>query len=162
MLVQHSPHRLSPFRTVCLQMHDNDLRTSHHQVFRSMLEALGRKDWDAGFALMTEDVLCDWPYKPIPDMPSEMQGRDTIREFFANGQEPFDGLNYQIDRIYELLDPDLLIAEYRSDSRHRDSGIPYRNAYLGILRFRDGKVSYWREYINPQTISELFAALQAH
>ena len=32
-----------------------------------MLEALGRKDWDAGLACMTEDVLCDWPYLPIPE-----------------------------------------------------------------------------------------------
>lgn len=140
-------------------MNDLERRATHIAVFRTMLAALGRKDWDGGFALMTEDVVCDWPYKPIPDMPSEMQGRETIRAFFANGQEPFLGLDYHIERIYELLDPDALIAEYRSDSRHRDSGIPYRNAYLGILRFRDAQVSYWREYINPQTISELFAAL---
>ena len=141
-------------------MSERDRRATNIAVFREMLSALGRKDWDTGFGLMTEDVVCDWPYKPIPDMPWEMRGRETIRAFFATGQEPFEGLNYHIDRIYELLDPDTLVAEYRSDSRHRESGIPYRNAYLGILRFRDGQVSYWREYINPQTISELFAALE--
>ena len=90
-----------------------------------------------------------------------MQGREQIKTFFSTGQEPFDGLNYQIDRVYELLDPDSLIAEYRSDSLHRLSGIPYRNAYLGILRFRAGHVCYWREYINPQAISDVFAALAA-
>lgn len=142
-------------------MSDDARRAANIATFRTMLDALGRKDWDHGFALMSDDVVCDWPYKPIPEMPWEMTGREVVRTFFAEGQMPFDGLNYRIDRIYELVDPDQLIAEYRSDSRHRDSGIPYRNAYLGILRFRDGQVSYWREYINPQTISELFAALQA-
>lgn len=141
-------------------MNDSQRRSANSTVFREMLAALGRKDWDAGFALMTGDVVCDWPYKPIPDMPWEMRGREIIRTFFATGQAPFDGLNYAIDTVYELLDPDMLIAEYRSDSRHRESGLPYRNAYLGILRFREGRVCYWREYINPQAISELFARLQ--
>jgi len=140
-------------------MNDDERRAANTATFRTMLDALGRKDWKSGFALMTEDVVCDWPYKPIPEMPWEMTGREVVRTFFADGQAPFDGLNYHIDRIYDLVDPDQLIAEYRSDSRHRESGIPYRNAYLGILRFRDGQVSYWREYINPQAISELFAAL---
>ncbi len=142
-------------------MDDTARRAANKAIFLAMMRCLGRKDWDAGFALMTEDVLCDWPYKPIPDMPGEMRGRDDIRAFFDGGQAPFGGLNYQIDSVYELLDPDTLISEYRSDSRHTESGIPYRNAYLGILRFREGKVCYWREYINPQTISDLFAALQA-
>lgn len=142
-------------------MNVNERRAANTAIFRTMLDALGRKDWESGFALMTEDVVCDWPYKPIPEMLWEMTGREAVRSFFAEGQAPFDGLNYRIDRIYDLVDPDQLIAEYRSDSRHRESGIPYRNAYLGILRFRDGRVSYWREYINPQAISELFAALAA-
>ena len=136
-------------------------RERNKTVFLAMLEALGRKDWGTGFGLMTADVLCDWPYKPIPAKDAEMRGRDTIRAFFATGQDAFEGLNYRIDAIHELLDPDTLIAEYRSDSRHLASGLPYRNAYLGILRFRDGCVCYWREYINPQTITELFAAIAA-
>ncbi len=120
-----------------------------------MLEALGRKDWDAGFACMTDDVLCDWPYLPIPEMSHEMRGRDTIREFFRIGQEPFAGLNYRIEQIHEQLDPSMLIAEYSSDSQHIASGIPYRNKYLGILRFRNGLVSYWREYIDPLAIKAI-------
>ena len=99
-------------------------RERNKTVFLAMLEALGRKDWDTGFGLMTADVLCDWPYKPIPAMDAEMRGRDTIRAFFAFGQDAFEGLNYRIDAIHELLDPDSIIAEYRSDSRHLASGLP--------------------------------------
>ena len=65
------------------------------------------------------------------------------------------------DQVFELLDPQTLIAEYRSDSRHLASGLPYRNSYLGILRFRDGQVCYWREDIKPQTITELQKAVEA-
>lgn len=136
-------------------MTDPELRALNRAVFLRMLDALGRKDWDTGFACMTEDVCCDWPYLPIPDMAHSLVGRETVRSFFDAGQAPFAGLNYLVDAIHDLVDPATLIAEYRSDSRHLASGLPYRNAYLGILRFRAGQVCYWREYINPMTIKEL-------
>ena len=136
-------------------------REQNKALFLRMMGALGRKDWNTAFACMTEDVCCDWPYLPIPDMPHRMVGRDAVRHFFDAGQAPFAGLNYQIDQVFELLDPQTLIVEYRSDSRHLASGLPYRNSYLGILRFRDGQVCYWREYINPQTITELQKAVEA-
>jgi len=139
-----------------MRMDSRQQRDRNREIFIRMLDALGRKDWDAGFACMSEDVLCDWPYLPIAEMAHEMRGRERIREFFSVGQEPFAGLNYRIDRIYEQLDPTLLIAEYRSDSRHLPSGQEYRNQYLGILRFENGRVCYWREYINPMAIKAIF------
>lgn len=136
-------------------------REHNSKVFLAMMNALGRKDWDAGFACMTDDVYCDWPYRPIPEMEEVMIGRDVVRAFFDNGQAPLAGLDYRIDQIYELLDPDALIAEYHSASRHLATGVPYSNRYLGILRFRDGKVCYWREYINPLAIKEMFERVAA-
>lgn len=133
------------------------LRAANRRVFECMLEALGRKDWDAGFACMSADVVCDWPYPPVPGWPFEMRGRAVVRESFEVGQEPMAGLNYSIEQVYDQLDPELLIAEYSSHSRHLASGRPYGNKYVGILRFRDGEVVWWREYINPLAIVEAFA-----
>jgi ketosteroid isomerase-like protein len=54
-----------------------------------------------------------------------------------------------------------LISEYHSDSRHLATGVAYSNRYLGILRFREGKVCYWREYINPLAIKDMFERVAA-
>jgi len=140
---------------------NQQLRERNRAVFLQMMNALGRKDWDAGFACMSEDVYCDWPYRPVPDMDEVMIGRDVVRAFFDAGQAAQAGLNYRIDQIYDLVDPEALIAEYHSDSRHLATGVPYSNRYLGILRFRDGKVCYWREYINPLAIKEMFERVAA-
>ena len=86
-------------------------REHNRKVFLAMMNALGRKDWDAGFACMTDDVYCDWPYRPIPEMEEVMIGRDVVRAFFDNGQAPLAGLDYRIDQIYELLDPDAFREE---------------------------------------------------
>lgn len=142
-------------------MTDEQKRERNKATLKAMLQACGVKDFDKGMSYLTEDVYCDWPYLPIPDMPDTMVGRDTLHKFFVEGQADFAGLSYEIQNIFDMLDPDLLIAEYDSHSRHLESGIPYNNKYLGIFRFRDGQISYWREYIDPLTIKAVFDAVQA-
>ncbi|MFM7785227.1 MAG: nuclear transport factor 2 family protein [Gammaproteobacteria bacterium] len=136
-------------------MDEQQRRAANRAVFLRMMDALGRKDWDEGFALTIEDLLCDWPYPPLEGMAEAIEGREAVRRFFDEGQAPMAGLDYRIDAIHDALDPDLLISEYHSVSRHLATGVPYGNRYLGILRFRDGKVCYWREYINPLKIAEM-------
>jgi ketosteroid isomerase-like protein len=143
-------------------MNDAIRRAQNIDTLQSMLQACGVKDFATGLGYLTEDVYCDWPYKPIEDMPESMVGRETIRQFFEQGQAPMAGLNYSIQSIYELLAPDMLIAEYSSASRHLETGVPYGNQYLGIFRFRDGLISYWREYIDPGAIARMFADVASH
>jgi ketosteroid isomerase-like protein len=52
--------------------------------------------------------------------------------------------------VYELADPDLLIVEYQSDGLVRATGKPYRNRYIGVFRFRSGRICAWREFHNPE------------
>ena len=42
--------------------------------------------------------------------------------------------------MHDCLDPDELIAEYRSDAVVARNGNAYRNRYIGVFRFRDGKI----------------------
>jgi ketosteroid isomerase-like protein len=132
-------------------------RAANRALLHEMLRRLGAQEWAAACALLSDDVHCDWPYRPVPEMPFEMRGRETLRAFFQRGMSDFAPYRYQVTQVYELLDPDSLIAEYRSDSRLLATGAPYRNAYLGIFRFRAGQICYWREYINPQVVAEVLA-----
>jgi uncharacterized protein len=56
---------------------------------------------------------------------------------------------------YDLLDPDALIVEYRCDTHRRETGVPYQNKYIAVVRFRDGLVSFWREYLNTLLVAQL-------
>ena len=134
-------------------------RAANRALMTEMLRRLGAQEWAPACALLTDDVLCDWPYRPVPEMPPELRGRETLREFFQTGMSGFEPNRYQLTQVYELLDPDALIAEYHSSSRLLASGAPYQNFYLGIFRFRDGLVSFWREYLNPQIVAEVMATL---
>ncbi len=138
---------------------DAERRAANRAVLVEMLRRLGAQEWAAACALLSEDVLCDWPYRPMASVPAEMRRRNVMQEFFEKGMSAFAPYRYAVTQVYELLDPDALIAEYRSDSRLLASGAPYRNQYLGIFRFRGGLVSHWREYLNPQAVAEVLATL---
>jgi ketosteroid isomerase-like protein len=51
--------------------------------------------------------------------------------------------------VYDCIDPDTLVLEYTSDGRVTTTGKPYRNSYVGIVRFREGAICFQREYHNP-------------
>ena len=48
-----------------------------------------------------------------------------------------------------------LIAEYHSDAIVARNGNEYRNRYIAVLRFRDGKISHWREFHDPRATDVL-------
>ena len=129
-------------------------RLKLRDIFETMVTALGNKDFDLMESLLTEDVVCDWPYLPIADMDGRMVGAKTFRDFCEAGMRDFDPYRHKITAFYDLVEPDALIAEYHSNSVYHPNGKPYSNRYLGIARFRGDRVCYWKEYINPLVVKE--------
>jgi len=123
-------------------------------IFNRLVTALGAKDFDTVEALLTADVVCEWPYLPMTGMAPVMHGNRTFREFCEQGMAQFDPYRHKITAYYDLIEPDALIAEYFSDTVFHPTGARYSNHYLGIARFRGDKVCFWKEYINPLTIKD--------
>lgn len=129
-------------------------RARNRIAFSAMLEHLGRKEFDQFEQYLADDVYQDWPYRPIPSMADSLVGRAALREFIERATLDFDPYNYAISRFHDMADPDSLIVEYSSRTTYLPRGVPYANQYLSILRFVDGKITYWREYVNPLIIKE--------
>ena len=135
------------------------LREANRATMTELLRRLGTQDFAGACALLTEDVVCDWPYLPTPSTPRELRGRSTMEAFFRGGMSAFEPYRYEITRVLDLLDPQQLVAEYRSNSRLLATGAPYRNQYLGLFAFRDGLVAYWREYIEPTVVAAVLVTV---
>lgn len=129
-----------------MPMNDNE------RIFRTMLAHLGRKEFADCEGFLAPDLYADWPYRPAPGTPTELHGARALMDYIAAGTAEFEPFNYHIDRVYELADPDILIAEYGSSTRYLPTGRDYANRYLGIFHFRNGLITYWREYVNPETV----------
>ena len=133
---------------------DAELRQANKALFLKLLGHLGRKEFDAFSECLATDLVQEWPYLPLASMPHVLHGREALLEVVQRGMADFDPYRYEIDAVHEMVDPNTLIAEYRSNSVYRPRSLPYANRYISVLRFRDGKLAHWVEYVNPLVIKE--------
>jgi uncharacterized protein len=135
--------------------HDTkQLREANKAAFLALLGHLGRKEFDAFQASLAQDMVQEWPYRPLPNMPERLVGAAEVRKLIETGMSDFDPYNYRIRVLHDLVDPDMVIAEYTSHSVYLPRQVAYENSYISVLRFRDGKLVYWSEYVNPLVIKE--------
>ena len=121
--------------------------TQNLQVLQSVFDAMG--DADAVVAHYTDDYVMDLPYAR-PDGSDRTEGKAAVRERLEQAFKVFR-FTLHIDGVYSCDDPNLLIAEYTSEGEVIPTGRRYSNRYIGLWRFRDGKVCFTREYYNPET-----------
>lgn len=130
------------------------LRRKNIDIFLTMLRHLGRKEFDLCAGYLAPDMVSDWPYIPAPGCPERLTTRADLLEFIRAGTSEFDPFDYQISQIHELVDPNKLIVEYYSQTRYRPRDRFYSNKYLGVFHFKNGLITYWREYVNPEVIRQ--------
>jgi len=133
---------------------DQALRDENRKIFESMLDHLGKKEFDEFEKYLAIDFVQEWPYTVSAEQPPRLHGAHQLREFIEIGTSTFDPYNYRIHRYYECLDPDELIVEYSSHTRYLPRDKAYSNFYLGIVRFSKQRITFWREYLNPSVVAE--------
>lgn len=131
-------------------------RAALQAVFTDLITAYGTKDFDRFAGHVHPDAEFDWPYLPLAEFPDRLVGRDAFIAMSRAGMADCDGYHHQVDRFYDMADPDMMLVEYHSGTVLRSSGRHYANKYLGILRFAQDRVIFWREYVNPLPIIEAF------
>ena len=101
----------------------------------------------------TEDWVLELPFG---DPPQRLVGAGEVRDYLAGRSGAFV-FTLRLTAVYECVDPDLLVAEYESDGHVSHNGRPYRNTYIGLWRFRDGRVCGVKEFPNPMVAAEALA-----
>ena len=123
------------------------------EILQSVFDSMG--DADAVVAHYTDDYVLELPYAH-PDKPDRTEGKEVVRERLVGAFKVFR-FSLQITDVYPCVDPDLLIAEYTSQGEVIPTGCRYSNRYIGLWRFRDGKVCFTREYLNPEAAKAALA-----
>ena len=72
--------------------------------------------------------------------------------------QDFDDLLRVVAELFELVDPEILIARYEGACLSTE-GVRYDNSYLAIFEFAEGRIRRWCEYDDP-TVSA--ASMAAH
>lgn len=132
----------------------DERRTTNRATLTAIMDAITRGAYDELATSVTDDLVFELPYGPS-FMPNPVHGRDAWMAMSTQTFAMFSSFVQHIDAVYDLVDPDTLIAEYHSDAVVARNGNAYRNRYIGVLRFRDGLVCEWREYHNPESTKAL-------
>jgi ketosteroid isomerase-like protein len=133
---------------------DDKRRAANRAVFVSVLETISAGQFDRLAEFMTDDLVFDLPYGP-DFLPNPIEGLESWNQMQLMTFQLFDSFQQELLEVHECIDPDELIAEYRSDAIVKRNGNPYRNRYIGVVRFRDGKICAWREFHDPRATDVL-------
>jgi ketosteroid isomerase-like protein len=118
------------------------------------IDGLSSRDPDAVVACLSEDGFVELPFeRRVPTM-----DRRSLHSFLEMLFSTYRRFSLELTHVYELTDPNTLIARYEGDCIGFDD-VPYKNSYISIFGFEDGRISSWREYDNPMVSS---ASQRAH
>jgi ketosteroid isomerase-like protein len=100
----------------------------------------------------------------LPGLPDRVEGKGTVVEFLEQflGKERgmFTGWDIHNIRIYPGGEPDLFFTELDGQGVVAQSGYQYRQKYITLFRVSDGRISHWREYLNPLRLQEAIASMK--
>jgi hypothetical protein len=128
-------------------------------VLKECFAAISAGDVDRLIERYTADCVLEFPYRSR-EGDFAIRGREEVREYLKRALQNV-AFELTLTELHPAADPDLLVAEYRAEGRLRASGRPYRNRYVGLWWFRDGRVRRTREYYDPIAAAEALAALPA-
>lgn len=135
-------------------MTDDARRAQNQATFETVIATISAGEFERLAEYMTDDLEFELPFGTA-FLPEPTHTLDAWNQMQLMTFGMFDSFKLELVELHECRDPDELIAEYRSDAIVKRNGNQYRNRYIGVLRFRDGKISQWREYHNPEATSVL-------
>jgi ketosteroid isomerase-like protein len=135
-------------------MDDDERRAANRHVVSKVLDTVSAGKFEQLADYVTDDLVFELPYGP-DFMPNPIEGRDAWNQMQLMTFKLFSSFVLELIEVHDCVDPEELIAEYRSDAIVERNGNEYRNRYIGVFRFRDGKISHWREFHNPEATKVL-------
>ena len=128
----------------------DQLRGANIELVKRFIEAIN-DSWniDEIRELVSDDFLFVIPFAPTW-FTVRYEGREPALAFLDSVRDLMDPENLDDLRIDTCAaDPCDVIAEYRSATRMKGTGLPYCNDYIGRFRIRDGRIACFAEYLDP-------------
>jgi ketosteroid isomerase-like protein len=129
-------------------------REANREIVEAVVGAISAGAFETLADYVAEDLVFELPYGP-DFMPNPVEGRQAWNDMQLMTFKLFTAFTLELIEIHDCVDPDELIAEYRSHAVVARNGNEYRNRYIGVFRFREGKISAWREFHNPEATKVL-------
>ncbi|GLJ00724.1 nuclear transport factor 2 family protein [Sphingobium sp. BS19] len=121
---------------------------------RVMMETFGPSMSPSWFDNLDDQVVLELPYGPSIGIPERIEGKDAARAMFQSVIDSF-GLRFTDIEIFEMLDPSMVVVTYRGSGSAGDH--PYNQRYVCLLKFREGRLLFYREYFDNKVLADIMA-----
>ena len=120
--------------------------------FRIIREGLqGLAEGEDYFDLLADDVVFDFVIS-VPGYPKRVEGRQNIIDLYSD-YDNFMTVR-SADNLMVHRDPaaSVVVLEYEVHGESVQAGRPYDNRFASIVTIKDGKVTRWRDYLDPVAV----------
>lgn len=101
--------------------------------------------------MVADDIVMEFPYAP-PGMVTRLESKAEIAEHLQKlgAMLAFDSMSEPV--VHASTDPDMVVLEFTGHGRGVETGEPYDQRYISVIRLRDGKIVHYRDYWNPLVV----------
>ncbi|MCU4186784.1 nuclear transport factor 2 family protein [Acidiferrimicrobium sp. IK] len=120
--------------------------------FRIIRDGLkGLVDGEDYFDLLAEDVVFEYVIS-VPGYPRRVEGRQNVIELYRDYDSFMTVRSADHLRVYRDPAAGVVVLEYEVHGQSVQTGRPYDNRFASIVTVRDGKVTHWRDYLDPLAV----------
>lgn len=136
------------------------MAASPREVFLALVNGVAEGRWEELPDLYAEQTHVVHPFDPLRQ--AALRTRDELREHFT----PAD-VSPRLHRrpanitIHETTDPEVIVAEFEYQGTNTDTGEPFVQPAIFVLRVRNGEIVESRDYFDHLSTAHVRGQLRA-
>ncbi len=120
--------------------------------FHTIREGLqGSVDGEDFFDLLAEDVVFEFVIS-VPGYPRRVEGRQSLIDLYGDYDSYMSVRSADNLRVYRDPVTSVVVLEYEVHGEAVKTGSPYDNRFVSIVTVGAGKVTWWRDYLDPVAV----------
>ncbi len=111
----------------------------------------GLVDGEDYFDLLADDVVVEYVIS-VPGYPRRVEGRQSIIDLYSDYGSVMAVHSADNLRVYRDPEASVVVLEYEVHGESAQTGRPYDNRFVSVVTIKDGKVTWWRDYLDPLAV----------
>jgi len=103
------------------------------------------------FDMLADDVVFEYVVS-VPGYPKRIEGRQNIIDLYSDYDSFMTVRSADNLRVYRDHVASVVVLEYEVHGESVQSGRPYNNRFVSIVTIKNGKVTSWRDYLDPVAV----------
>jgi ketosteroid isomerase-like protein len=111
----------------------------------------GLADGEDYFDLLADDVVFEYVVS-VPGYPRRVEGRQNVIDLYGDYDSFMTVRSADNLRVHRDPATSVVVLEYEVHGESARTGHPYNNHFVSIVTIKYGKVTWWRDYLDPVAV----------